>query len=383
MESEGVSSPDIMLSTLEDGTKLFRLIGSWRTPEVTEIANDILILINYSVSNDSAIVDLSGIGEIDTIGAGFIVRLIERYRGKIQFQGAVQRVEKLISIIPSSLVDNTPNPKISCNIMKRFCSLVGKKVFEILDDFYEQIYILGSVIYAPSELISDRRKFHDFLSSIIKQMYYMGVSGAPVIILISFVVGGVIAQQGAFQLHHFGAEIFAIDLIGILQLREIGVLLTAVMISGRSGSAMTAEIGSMKMNEEIDALKVMGIDFMRVLISPRIWALVFSLPLLTILADFSAVIGASTVVYKYYGIPFSVFFSRFHSTVMLGDIIAGLIKTPFMAFAIGIIASRQGLKVRIDSNSLGSKVTLCVVKSISAVILIDTIFAIFYFSIGI
>ncbi|PWL04808.1 ABC transporter, partial [Candidatus Liberibacter asiaticus] len=124
----------------------------------------------------------------------------------------------------------------------------------------------------------------------------MGVSGVPVVILISFVTGAVIAQQGAFQLSQFGAEIFSIDLMSILQLREIGVLLTAVMIAGRSGSAIVAEIGSMKINEEIDAIRTMGLDFVRILISPRIWALIISLPLLTILANFSAIIGASIVI---------------------------------------------------------------------------------------
>ncbi|ADR52741.1 ABC transporter [Candidatus Liberibacter solanacearum CLso-ZC1] len=211
----------------------------------------------------------------------------------------------------------------------------------------------------------------------------MGVTGVPVIILISFVTGAVIAQQGAFQLSNFGAEIFAIDLMSILQLREIGVLLTAVMVAGRSGSAIVAEIGSMKINEEIDSLKTIGIDLVRVLISPRIWALIISLPLLTILANYSAIVGASIIVWKYYDIPFSVFFARFHSTATLGNVFTGLIKAPFMACAIGIVAMKEGFGVGTNSDSLGKRVTTCVVQSISMVIIIDSLFAIFYFAIGI
>ncbi|MBL0849092.1 MAG: ABC transporter permease [Candidatus Liberibacter ctenarytainae] len=374
----------VILSTSENEKKIFRCIGRWKITDSSTIASDILTIINQSMQDDSAIIDLSGITEVDTLGAICIVRLQRNYKGTIELQGISPHIEQLMSIIPHDLDEYNKRSSFSPNVsLTKICMSVGKKVFLFIDNFCNQLYVFGLIISNIRELFLNRYRSKEFFLSLIKQIHYMGVSGAPVIILISFVTGAVIAQQGAFQLAHFGAEIFAIDLMSILQLREIGVLLTAVMVAGRSGSAIAAEISVMKINEELDAIKVMGIDLVRVLISPRIWALIISLPLLTILANFSAIIGASIVVWKYYDISFFVFFSRFHATATLANVFTGLIKAPFMACAIGIIAFKEGLKVGFNADSLGTKVTNCVVQSISMVIIIDSLFAMFYFAIGI
>jgi phospholipid/cholesterol/gamma-HCH transport system permease protein len=196
--------------------------------------------------------------------------------------------------------------------------------------------------------------------------------------LMSFLIGAIIAQQGAFQLRYFGAEIFVVDLVGILQLREIGVLLTAIMIAGRSGSAITAEIGSMKMREEIDALKVIGLNPIGVLVFPRLVALTVVLPLLTIVANFSALYGASVVAWTYSGITFDVFTTRLHDAIDYSTVASGMIKAPFMALIIGIVSAVEGMKVGGSAESLGRHVTAAVVKAIFVVILVDALFAIFY-----
>jgi phospholipid/cholesterol/gamma-HCH transport system permease protein len=215
-------------------------------------------------------------------------------------------------------------------------------------------------------------------AAIVHQIDRMGVRAVPIILLMSFLIGAIIAQQGAFQLRYFGAEVFVVDLVGILQLREIGVLLTAIMIAGRSGSAITAEIGSMKMREEIDALKVMGLSPIGVLVFPRLVALTVALPLLTIIANFAALFGAAFVAWSYSGITFDTFLSRLREAIDLSTIVSGMIKAPFMALIIGIVASVEGLKVGGSAESLGRHVTASVVKSIFVVILVDGLFAMFY-----
>ena len=215
-------------------------------------------------------------------------------------------------------------------------------------------------------------------AAIVSQMDHAGVRAVPIIALMSFLIGGIIAQQGAFQLRYFGAELFVVDLVGILQLREIGVLLTAIMIAGRSGSAITAEIGSMKMREEVDALKVMGLNPVSVLVFPRLVALTVMLPCLTIVANFAALFGACMTTWVYSDITPDTFITRLREAIDMSTIISGMIKAPFMALIIGIVSSVEGLKVGGSAESLGRHVTSSVVKSIFVVILVDGMFAIFY-----
>jgi phospholipid/cholesterol/gamma-HCH transport system permease protein len=184
--------------------------------------------------------------------------------------------------------------------------------------------------------------------------------------LVTFLIGGIIAQQGIFFFRKFGAESYVVDLVGILVLRELGVLIVAIMVAGRTGSAYTAELGSMKMGEEIDALSTMGLDPVAVLILPRIIALVCALPIL-------AFIGAMSP---------PVFVARLHEAVSITHFEVGIIKAPFMALVIGIVACSEGLRVKGSAESLGTQTTISVVKSIFLVIVLDGLFAMFFASIG-
>ena len=243
-------------------------------------------------------------------------------------------------------------------------------------DIYTGIGFFGALFVGLGELIFRRGGVN--MAAITAQLDNMGVRAVPIIALMSFLVGAIIAQQGAFQLSYFGAELFVVDLVGILQLREIGVLLTAIMIAGRSGSAITAEIGAMRMREEIDALRVMGFDPISVLVFPRMLALLIALPLLTVIANFMALFGAAVVVDLYAGITPETFLQRLQEAIDLPDLISGLVKAPVMALIISIVAALEGMKVGGSAESLGQKVTASVVKSIFVVILADGIFAIFY-----
>jgi len=204
----------------------------------------------------------------------------------------------------------------------------------------------------------------------------------PLIVTINFTVGAIVAQQGIFELLRFGASTYVVDLIGILVLRELGVLLTSIMIAGRSGSAITAEIGSMKVREEIDALQAMGLSPMEVLVVPRILALTLSLPLLTFVADMSALFGGLLMSWWYGGISPAAFIALLQTAVGLKTFFVGLIKAPFMGLVIGLIATQEGLATSGSAESLGWQVTASVVKSIFTVIILDGLFAIFFTSIN-
>jgi phospholipid/cholesterol/gamma-HCH transport system permease protein len=213
-------------------------------------------------------------------------------------------------------------------------------------------------------------------------MEVTGVRAVPIIFLMSFLIGGIVAQQGAFQLQFFGATIFTVDLVGILSLREVAPLLTAIMVAGRSGSAITAELGSMRMREEIDALRVMGLDPVNVLVLPRVLALVIVLPLLSFLAGLATLFGAMLTLWFYVDIPPVAFVQRLQDSIDLDTLLSGLLKAPFMALIIALIACTEGMAVRGSAESLGQHTTASVVKSIFMVIVVDGIFAIFYGAIG-
>ncbi|MDR6189651.1 phospholipid/cholesterol/gamma-HCH transport system permease protein [Agrobacterium pusense] len=350
--------------------------GSWRNSNLSAVLPD-LDKIEKSRPAGPVEIELSSVESIDTTGAW----IIQRLRKDLEANGATvtlsgnDRIEQVIGQLPDK-AEMDAEPVAREGLVERIFSPIGKAVVQNGADFLAGMYILGSAVRGAQMKLGRGRGVSP--AAIVNQIDHMGVRAVPIIMLMSFLIGAIIAQQGAFQLRYFGAEVFVVDLVGILQLREIGVLLTAIMIAGRSGSAITAEIGSMKMREEIDALKVIGLNPVGVLVFPRLVALTIALPLLTILANFAALFGAAIVALLYSGITFEVFLSRLHGAVEESTIAAGMIKAPFMALIIGIVAAVEGMKVGGSAESLGQHVTSSVVKSIFVVILVDGLFAIFY-----
>ena len=323
-------------------------------------------------------IDLSAVSDMDTAGAWLVRRFITERRergGSIEIVGGAPGMRDLIEALP----EHVTAPEQSVDHRTRFERIfepVGKVTISLWGDLIAMMFVLGSAVRGAQTKAG--RGSGVSPASVVNQLDHMGVRAVPIITLMSFLIGAIIAQQGAFQLRYFGAEVFVVDLVGILQLREIGVLLTAIMIAGRSGSAITAEIGSMKMREEIDALKVIGLNPIGVLVFPRLVALTIALPLLAIVANFAALFGAAVVVWAYSGITFDVFITRLHEAVDYSTLATGMIKAPFMALIIGIIAAVEGMKVGGSAESLGRHVTASVVKSIFVVILVDGLFAMFY-----
>jgi phospholipid/cholesterol/gamma-HCH transport system permease protein len=218
---------------------------------------------------------------------------------------------------------------------------IGQAVIRFGRDLAGGAVFLGEVMAGCVSALFGPRRFRG--PSLINQIELIAFNGAPIIILISFLVGCIVAQQGIFQLQRFGATAFVVNLTGILVLRELSVLLTSIMVAGRSGSAFTAEIGSMKMREEIDALRVMGLDPIEVLVVPRILALIISLPILTFISAMSGLIGAGLVSWLYGGIGLDTYLERLKSVITWQHFAVGLIKAPFMAFVDRIDRLDRGI----------------------------------------
>lgn len=324
--------------------------------------------------------DLSQVRGLDTAGAWLVHRTAEFVKSKggaVHFVGLQKQHAVLFDAITRAYSVEAQKAKPSGhNIFVNGLASLGASMVAFWHDMTRAMHILGATIQGAQMKIGRNHGLSP--AAIVHQLDRMGVGALPVVILMSFIIGAIIAQQGAFQLRYFGAEIFVVDLVGVLILREIGVLLTAIMVAGRSGSAITAEIGSMKMREEIDALQVIGLNPIGVLVFPRLVALVIALPLLTIVSDLAGLVGAALVTWTYSGIPPAAFIARLHEAVDLSTYFAGLIKAPFMALIIGVVSSVEGLKVGGSAESLGQKVTTAVVKSIFVVVVVDGLFAMFY-----
>ena len=361
---------------VDDGVEL-RLTGRWisRTALHAErAAADIMKAVQPA---RHVAIDLGGVERLDTAGAWVISRLASQAGQPGKAADLINLKPEHAALIQAAHFRTFDMPRVQTR--SAFINLLSDVGFGVVNagrDLVRGISCLGEVMACVLSFVRAPSRFR--WPSFVFHMESFAFRSVPIIVLINFLVGGIVAQQGIFQLRRFGAATFAVDLIGILVLRELGVLLTAIMVAGRSGSAITAEIGSMKMREEIDALRVMGLDPVDVLIVPRVLALVASLTLLTFLADMAAVFGGMLVAWAYEGIGPLVYLSRLQVAIGLNSFLVGLIKAPFMALAIGIIASIEGLAVGGSAESLGRQVTDSVVKSIFIVIVLDGLFAMFF-----
>jgi phospholipid/cholesterol/gamma-HCH transport system permease protein len=257
---------------------------------------------------------------------------------------------------------------------------IGLTMVEVGQDLMRFVQMLGEIAGTILRIVVRPRVLR--LTSIVHHLDRVGWQAVPIILLITFLIGAIIAQQGIFHFRKFGADVYVVDMVGILVLREVGVLIVTVMVAGRSGSAYTAELGSMRMREEVDALRTMGFDPTEVLILPRIIALVIALPILTFLGSMAALYGGGLVCWLYGGISPDIFLARLKEAISIDHFQVGMIKAPFMALVIGVVACVEGLQVKGSAESLGLQTTSSVVKSIFLVIVLDGAFAMFFASIG-
>jgi phospholipid/cholesterol/gamma-HCH transport system permease protein len=331
--------------------------------------------------SQSIFIDVSEVAKLDTFGAW----LIERLRRSLT-QGPVEAQIAGLSANYSSLVDEVRRVRAAPVLdggtitISGMLEQIGRAVSGVGGTLAGLIDMLGAVLASAARVLIHPRSFR--LTSTVHHMEQVCWRAVPIIVLITFLIGCIIAQQGIFHFRRFGADIFVVDMLGVLVLREIGVLLVAIMVAGRSGSAYTAELGSMKMREEIDALRTMGFDPIEVLVLPRMMALVLALPILAFLGAMAALYGGGLVAWLYGGVDPEAFLLRLRDAISIDHFIVGIVKAPVMAAVIGIVACVEGLAVQGSAESLGQHTTSSVVKGIFFVIVMDGVFAIFFASIG-
>jgi len=326
-------------------------------------------------------IDLSAVERLDTFGAWLIEGLLRQWRERGEaaltsvpdrYSGILAEVGETSHEVPAA-PRKPPGPIV-------WVENVGRGTTRFAVELAELVGLLGILAVSLGHAIARPRLSR--LTSLVAHLDRVGWQAIGIVLLITFLIGAIIAQQGIFNFRRFGAEDYVVNLVGILVLREIGVLLVAIMIAGRSGSSYTAELGSMKMREEIDALRTMGIEPADVLILPRVLALVIALPILTFIGSMTALFGGGTVAWLYGGMSPLIFLERLRDAVSVDDFAVGMIKAPVMALVIGVVACAEGMRVKGSAESLGLQTTASVVKSIFLVIVLDGFFAMFFASIG-
>ena len=323
-------------------------------------------------------IDGSGIEGFDTAGAWAIASLCRRLKAEgaeVRIEGLSPPHAQLLATVEAALPADEAGPARRPGFILWLENL-GQGVAKSGTMVVELLNLLGAVLarLAGNLLHPGRMR----IISLVSHMQQAGLDAVPIAALMAFLIGVVLAFMGAVQLRQFGAEIFVVDLIAIAVLRELGILLTAIIVAGRSASAFTASIGSMKMREEIDAMRTLGLDPVQVLVLPRVLALVITLPLLGVVANFAGLIGGATMAWINLGVSPSMFVVRLNDQIGVWHYLVGLIKAPFFAVVIGIIGCHHGLKVGGNAESLGRLTSASVVLAIFMVIVLDAIFAIFF-----
>jgi phospholipid/cholesterol/gamma-HCH transport system permease protein len=373
----------ILLTATAEGERLaLAATGAWTAERAAELERIIDEAARRHKDALSVDIDLAKLERLDTFGAW----LIERLKRAFIVRGSNARIIGLSDadrglMDELQLVNRAPEQdRSTTNRILLALDSLGRGVAQIGWAFVLIAQLLGALTAAALGTIAHPRRLR--LTSIVHHLERVGWRAVPIILLSTFMIGAILAQQGIFHFRTFGADVFVVDMVSILVLREVGVLIVCVMVAGRSGSAYTAEIGSMKMREEIDALRTMGLDPIQVLVLPRIIALVIAVPLLTFIGSMAALYGAGLVCWLYGGMAPDIFLERLREAISLQTFAVGMIKAPFMALTIGLVACVEGFEVEGSAASLGLKTTASVVKSIFLVIALDGVFAMFFAGIG-
>ena len=332
-------------------------------------------LRNYD--GEVSAIDLGGTDEIDTVGAWTVLRFARQKDAEIA--GASEKARRLLDAVEaaeSSADIEPPRTRLTLRVPER----TGELVVEFGHGVRRMIGFTGQLLVAMGGTIAHPSRFR--MKAFVRQLELTAVTALPIVGLMSFLIGIVVAQQGAAQLRQFGAEIYTINLTGRLTLRELGVLMTAIMVAGRSGSAFAAQLGTMKLTEEIDAMRTIGVSPMEALVIPRVLALVLMMPLLGFYASVIAIIGGAFVADLTLGIPFLTFLERIKEVVPLHDVWVGTIKAPVFGLIVALTGCYQGMQVKGNSEEVGLRTTMAVVQAIFMVIVLDAFFAVFFTEVG-
>jgi phospholipid/cholesterol/gamma-HCH transport system permease protein len=371
------------LTTRQDGARLIlEPKGDWLMEAVGRFDRR-LKRIESETDPQDLVVDLSGLGRIDTAGAYLLGRTLSRCNDPASdshFIGEHQTARRMMGEMLERLAECPEDEVVQRGVISTLAR-IGSGVEEGVKETVESFAFFGRTITTGLSVLVNPTRMR--WTSTIHLMETAGVDALPIISILSFFIGAVVAFMGASLLETFGASVFTVDLVGIAVLREFGVIITAILLAGRSDSAFTAAIGSMKMQQEIDAMKVMGLDPYEVLVLPRVIACVLMAPLLTLSAMVAGVFGGMLVSWWTLDISPNFFLTRLNDTIDLKHFLVGMSKAPVFGLVIAIVGCRHGLQVGGDVESLGKRVTTSVVQAIFAVIVIDALFAMMYLELDI
>jgi len=325
-------------------------------------------------------VDASGITRLDASGAALLGRLM-RETGVLPGDiGLPERWRRLFDQVQSSIATEPESPPAEEPAWRQVLARIGKSVYEVYRSTLDLLNFLGMTLHRLARTALQPRRLR--LTSTVHHMERTGLDAVPLLALLSFLVGAVVAFLGATVLQDFGAELYVIDLVTVSFVREFGVLLTAILLAGRTASSFCAQIGMMKAREEIDAIRTLGLDEIDLLVVPRLLALLITLPLLTFIATLSGMAGGLAVSILSLDLNFTLFVDRVYQVVTLKHYLVGLIKAPIFATVIALIGCLEGLRVAGTAQSVGEHTTIAVVRSLTMVIVIDALAAVYFMEIG-
>ncbi|MFQ6548455.1 MlaE family lipid ABC transporter permease subunit [Aestuariibius sp. 2305UL40-4] len=365
----------VEITALGDRTQA-ALIGRFGIEQLPEVQAHLATL----AADDPVTFDLSRTDRIDTSIAWAILETEHRLPDKIDIAGANPETAQVLDLIRKGRPQADPRP-VKPHGLRMFLTRLGEKVAQRGETLASILGLLGLFIARLGQSVIRPRNFR--LTALVHHCEDVGLRAVPIVALMAFLIGVVLAFQGSSQLRQFGAEVFVVDLIAISVLRELGVLLTAIIVAGRTASSFTAAIGSMKMREEIDAMQTLGIDPAHALVVPRILALILMLPILTLVANAAGLFGGALMSWIELGISPAMFTTRLIEGTDISHVFVGVVKAPVFAILIGVIGCEAGLAVGGTTESLGRKTSAAVVAAIFAVILADALFSIFFQQMGI
>lgn len=359
-----------------DGARII-VAGDWILEHIGTLSTQAVALKRKAAS--TPVVDASALERIDTSGASVLLDLVDGDLRRIH--GTPEASRGLFAAVASA--QNAPPPKIAPADTGLLSSVAN--IGQALEDFWLNtialIGFIGLILATLARNLLSPRRWR--LTSTLFHIEQTGFNALPIVALLCFLVGAVVAFLGATVLKDFGASVFTVELVGYSFLREFGVLLTAIMVAGRSGSAFTAQIGSMKAREEVDAIRTLGLQPVDVLVMPRVLSLLISMPILTLVGMLAGIIGGGVVCALALDISPTMFITRLNETTTVSHFWVGMAKAPVFAFLIAAIGCLEGFKVSGSAESVGTHTTSSVVQSIFVVILIDAMAAIFFMEINV
>ncbi len=360
---------------MEDGGMRILVSGDWTLAMLEDAQNAVDELADHQIKGRPSKIDLGGLQILDTAGALSLISLQNRAGGQTAAFVNESRAHRILLDEVARASRLTAEAPPARSAVSEAAAALASALTAIARDAIRLTAFLGATAAALGRVIARPARFRG--TAFVHQIQQTGLTAVPIIALVCFLIGGVVLQQGARQLRSFGAENLSIDMLGILSLREVGIILTAVMVAGRSASAFTAQIGTMKMREEIDAMRTLGIDPMETLVLPRILALIVVVPLLVFVADMMCLAGGALMAKLYLSLDLPIYLQRLKNVLAMKYLYVGLIKAPFAALVIGLVGCLEGMSVEGSAESVGTQVTTAVVKAIFLVLVLDAVFAIF------